>query len=259
MKYATLAVLFVFACSSPSVGPPPDPSPPETTILPFDIRIVLEDSARFSPRMMAAIDSAVRRWERPLAKTVLPDPREVSRQDKVLCEGFSRELETDAWDAQVDVLIAIRFEGEATSAGQCGYPATWNDNVQGGGISLADGPVDLARFNDLITHEIGHILGIGTGGAWLRHLVGGDDPHFTGARAVAAFNAAGAADYGGAKVPVARERCMCHWDDRGIDALEDALGADIMTFGYERIGEVTLAALADLGYTVDLALAEPRP
>ena len=228
---------------------------------PFDIRVVLEDSTRFSPRMMAAIDSAVRRWERPLAETVLPDPREVSGQSKVLCDEFPRTLENEAWDAQVDVLIAIQFDSQYATpyAGQCGF-STWNDHAQGGIIHLLpDEPIDVTTFNNLITHEIGHILGIGSGHAWWGHLVEGEDPHFPGARAVAAFNAAGASDYGGAKVPIVDERCMCHWDDRGIGALKTALGSDIMSRDYRRISEISLGALADLGYTVDLALAEPRP
>ena len=68
------------------------------------------------------------------------------------------------------------------------------DRVGASGLELPE---------NLILHEIGHVLGIGT--LW-DDLIGGstsEDPHFKGALAIAAFDAAGGDGYtDGAKVPV---------------------------------------------------------
>jgi Big-like domain-containing protein/leishmanolysin len=112
-------------------------------------------------------------------------------------------------------------------------------------------------------HEMGHVLGFGP--TW-RHLglladaveSGGSDPHFTGHRAIAAFNTAGGSGYAGAKVPV--ENAFgpgtndAHWR-------ESVFGHELMT-GFVDDGEnplsaITVASLADIGYAIDLSGADP--
>ena len=101
-------------------------------------------------------------------------------------------------------------------------------------------------------HEIGHVLGIGTiwdDSGMLRDL--GADTHFAGPQAIAAFDQpCGGARYGGAKVPT--EPDGAHWRD-------SVLSLELMSpfIDNQRISEVTLGALSDLGYSVDLSAADP--
>ena len=99
-------------------------------------------------------------------------------------------------------------------------------------------------------HEIGHVLGIGTiwkGSGMLRGL--NADAHFAGPQAIAAFDQAGGTDYQGAKVPT--EQDGVHWRD-------SVLAGELMgTKGGYALSAITLGALIDRGYSVDLSAADP--
>ena len=87
--------------------------------------------------------------------------------------------------------------------------------------------------------------------------VPGQDTHFRGEAAIAAFNRVGGTSYAGEKVPAendtrryGRGALDTHWR-------ESVFGAELMTTavviedGSEPLSEVTIAALKDLGYEVD--------
>ena len=99
-------------------------------------------------------------------------------------------------------------------------------------------------------HEIGHVLGIGTIWEYSRMLRGlNADTHFAGPQAIAAFDQAGGTDYQGAKVPTEQDRI--HWRD-------SVLAGELMgTKGGYALSAITLGALSDLGYSVDLSAADP--
>lgn len=245
--------------------------------------------------MLAAIDTAVVRWERPLAGTVIPDPR-LRWPSPHIC-ATTKTQEDRAWDEEADIIILVYVKDDNrswASAEPCGNQ-TWNDMVQGGNVAFGEqfmayydtippSDADAWRgFEDTMAHEIGHLLGFGT----YRNSVGpffslvrdpmveGDtaearDTHFVGEQAVAAFNAEGGDGYEGAKVPLwnfARGGSSVngiHWRSANWYApTRDIFALDIMgsspTGVARRISAITLAALADIGYTVDLTLAEPRP
>ncbi|HKT60121.1 MAG TPA: leishmanolysin-related zinc metalloendopeptidase, partial [Gemmatimonadales bacterium] len=117
-------------------------------------------------------------------------------------------------------------------------------------------------LNTVILHEMGHVLGFGT--IWADKglladpsLSGGTDPHFTGPQAITAFNGVGGSSYSGGKVPV---------EDTGDSGTADAhwresvFGNELMT-GFvdpvDPLSRVTVASMADLGYTVNIAGADP--
>ena len=119
-------------------------------------------------------------------------------------------------------------------------------------------------LGDVILHEMGHVLGIGS--LWDRMGLledatdfGGTDPHFTGTGAIAAFNDAGGTAYSaGAKVPVenmgGQGTADAHWR-------ESVFGNELMT-GFIRAGQnplsaVTVESLADEGYLVNALGADP--
>ena len=122
----------------------------------------------------------------------------------------------------------------------------------------ADGTLD-----DVIAHEMGHVLGIGT--LWVRKglLVGSgtEDPGFVGAAAVAEY----AELTGGAAVPVPVENTggpgtrEGHWRESvfGNELMSAYLGAPSAAAPGNPLSRLTVASLGDLGYGVDIEAAQP--
>ena len=130
---------------------------------------------------------------------------------------------------------------------------------------------DLASFEgssdlvELILHEVGHVLGIGSLWADFGLLrepsleTPGADTHFAGPLAIAAFNEAGGESYSDAKVPVENQAGPgsgdSHWR-------QSVFVTELMT-PYASVGlpdplsAISIQSLADLGYTVDVGLADP--
>jgi hypothetical protein len=121
----------------------------------------------------------------------------------------------------------------------------------------------------VILHEMGHVLGFGT--LWgpdnldlLRDPSEPDpepplaDTHFIGADAIAAFDDVGGADYTGQKVPVMNVggagTVNSHWRDGVFDP---EIMTGFLNAGPNPLSVVTIASLADLGYTVDQSQADP--
>lgn len=111
-------------------------------------------------------------------------------------------------------------------------------------------------MRDLVTHEIGHVLGFGTLWPDLQLLggAGGTDPRFLGPGGGTAYQALGG---GTAGVPV---------ENAGADGTRDShwresvFGNELMT-GYINLGSnplsaVTIASLRDLGYVTDATAAD---
>jgi hypothetical protein len=119
--------------------------------------------------------------------------------------------------------------------------------------------VAAGQFDEVILHEMGHVLGIGT--IWTARglLVGGGtaDPQFTGANAVTEYNALFGTS--GTSVPVENVGgsgiAGSHWRE---SVFETELMTGFLDAGVAvPLSRVTVASLADLGYVVDLAAADP--
>lgn len=119
-------------------------------------------------------------------------------------------------------------------------------------------------LGETVVHEIAHVLGFGT--IWTDHelIVNASvpsnpsaDTHFSGPLAIAAFDAAGGSGYtGGARVPVQSggEEGIAdgHWRD-------SVFGNELMTpyiSGASVLSAITIESFADLGFSVNLAVAE---
>jgi hypothetical protein len=112
-------------------------------------------------------------------------------------------------------------------------------------------------LRDVILHEMGHDLGIGT--IWaekgLLTGAGGPDPRFTGAQATAAYDAIFGTTESSVPVentggPGTRD---AHWR-------ESVLGNELMTSflnSTNPLSRITAASLIDLGYAVNLNAADP--
>ena len=109
-------------------------------------------------------------------------------------------------------------------------------------------PLDPMPLIALTLHEMAHVLGIGT--QWSKFIQRpSSDLHFNGPLAIAAFDAAGGQNYTGAKIPI--EPDGAHWR-------APILSGEIMGGGRDRqVSAITIQALADLGYVVDVSQADP--
>ncbi len=119
---------------------------------------------------------------------------------------------------------------------------------------------------NIVIHEMGHVLGIGTIWRLFNLLINPSvpsnanaDTHFAGPLAIAAFDDAGGTTYtGGAKVPVentAEEGSADgHWR-------ESVLAEEIMTPFFspgqpQPLSAISVESLADLGYRIDVSQAD---
>ncbi len=134
-------------------------------------------------------------------------------------------------------------------------------------------------LRDVITHEMGHVLGLGS--IWTRkNLLRGSgtaNPRFTGAGAVAAYAALRAGTQGGVAGGGVAGGGVAPGNERGGTAVpvegtggpgtrdahwrESVFGDELMT-GYvgsagNPLSRLSVASMADLGYQVDLVAAEP--
>jgi hypothetical protein len=127
-------------------------------------------------------------------------------------------------------------------------------------LDLADAEslAGTTRLGEIVLHEIGHILGIGT--LWpALQLVSGSgtqDPRFIGDHAVHEFSELGGIHAVPVEATGGAGTVEGHWR-------ESALGSELMTGFSEPLGialplsRVTLGSLLDLGYGVDLSAADP--
>ena len=213
-----------------------------------------------SPSVEQAFLDAADRWEVLLIGDLTDIPISVSAGS---CGPGSPALNETIDDLVIFATIDS-IDGPGNVLGQAGpcFIRTSNELPLAGAMIFDE--ADLAdleaagRLDDVILHEMGHVIGFGTVWDILGFLAdpalsGGTDPHFTGPRAIEAFDRIGGAAYSGSKVPVedggGPGTADAHWR-------ESVFGNELMT-GFVNpssnpLSEVSVASLWDLGYQVNL-------
>ncbi len=117
------------------------------------------------------------------------------------------------------------------------------------------------QLQDVILHEMGHVLGYGVNWASLGLLAdsGTADPHFTGTQARQAFDSIGPGYAGGNEVPVENAGGAgtrnAHWREL---VFERELMTGFLDGGVANpLSVVSVTSIADLGYTVNRAASDP--
>lgn len=117
-------------------------------------------------------------------------------------------------------------------------------------------------FNDVVLHEMGHVLGVGTLWNLGRNLLTGagtTTPFFTGAAGRSNFAAMNTVTFSGSAVPV--EGLPAPEGTRDGHWRESVLGRELMQ-GYAKVGgmplsRLTVGSLQDMGYVVNISQADP--
>jgi hypothetical protein len=228
----------------------------------FDIQ--LRGTAGLTADQAAAFNQAEAYWESAIVRGI----DDFATTPRPAClPATSADLPPVVDDLIIDVGVAP-IDGVGSILGQAGPTcfSTGNDLPLHGVMEFDD--ADVANllldgsFDEVILHEMGHVLGIGTmwdttlfGGA--RKVLtgaGGTNPVFTGPRGIAEYARLGSPgnvpveNLGG---PGTRD---AHWR-------ESRFGNELMTgylnSGANPVSRLTIASLADLGYQVSLIPAQP--
>jgi hypothetical protein len=115
-------------------------------------------------------------------------------------------------------------------------------------------------LTDVIVHEMGHVLGIGTLWNFGRTLLSGEgsnDPYFLGVGARTQFAALNTVTYSGTAVPVENTGGTgtrdSHWRE---SILRNELMTGFLNRGGNPLSRISAASLQDMGYTVNLVAAD---
>jgi PKD repeat protein len=227
----------------------------------FDIELRFYGSVSPTAAQLDAFDAARARWSEAIVGD-LPD-QPVSVPTTLCPDGpsFSGTVDDLVLFASVETIDGAG--GILGRAGPCRLRS--GSGLPFAGIMALDG-ADLdaleaqGALDDVIVHEMAHVLGFGTLWGVGRDLVqpacsGTGDPRFVGAGAVDAHEAEGGEGAPHVETDGGAGTACAHWD-------EDRYGHELMT-GFLNLGtepvisRTTIASLGDLGYEVDLSSADP--
>ncbi len=275
----TITALATASCDSAPVAPevPTDIAVPVTTTqdapnppmgvdgetphrFQFEVALVDQGARELRTRILAQAD----RWARIVDGS---DPEDIEWEPGTIsCGGLQYDYQQDVLD---DVFVMVSVQdfsggpGTGVRTSLCGHRESSELPLIGAILLDVEG-VPQGQVDDLILHAFGHMLGFGRSWHGLDLLRDssredpGADTHFTGERTIAAFVAAGGADYPGPKVPVENDPTEGtvdhHWR-------ESVFGTELMTSGLRRgvaneLSAITIQSLADIGYTVDVEAAD---
>jgi hypothetical protein len=213
-----------------------------------------------TPRQREAVTKAVARWQKVIVGHVQTTHLTAHAGE---CTDGIPAIDEDVEDLLLFVQLAP-IDGPRGIIGQAApcyihLPAalTLMGFLQ---LDIADLDLMLAEgtLDNVVLHEIGHILGIGTLWNYRRSLLsgaGGLDPFFMGSSARSGFLLTGS-PYGGTPVPVENTGGAgtrdSHWR-------KSVFGTELMQ-GFSApnmpLSSVTIGSLADLGYQVNLGAAD---
>ena len=229
----------------------------------FEIQVAFASGV--SATVEAASQTAAATWASILSPTEFAD---VTFDDVVTCGIYQSSFEMDLGTVDDLAIIVGSIDidgpiGTLAAAGICMQREGGGDPVVG--LMVFDNAdlgllTRLGALSQVALHEMGHVFGFGLDANW-RGLVEnpssgrlGDpnaDTRFSGPLAAAAYRSAG----GSGDVPIEGGGDDRHWR-------ESAMGVELMTpllrGGVTNpLSAITIQALADMGYRVNVGLAQP--
>jgi hypothetical protein len=232
----------------------------------FTITVRFLDPGQPTPTLRAAFNQAITKWQSVIVDSVGSIPIKLAA---AACDSVQPALNETVKDLLV--LVHIRqirdtIPGQATlgESGPCLVRQPGNLPILGV-MSLNDSTLTVLSadglLDDVIEHEMGHLLGFGT--VWdLDGLVRDtttSDPWFSGPEAQAAFRKA-LPSFSDKIVPVEANggagTTLSHWRE---SVMTNELMTGFINIGTNPLSAVTIESMADLGYTVNVGAADPWP
>jgi hypothetical protein len=213
----------------------------------FDI--VIRPADAVADDVVAAFEAAAARWEESIVAGLSDLPASVA--------AGACGVDGAPFDGVVDDLVvnvSMRDIPHAAWAAPCVYGP--DDLPRFGFVELSPDLLPGIRssgvLDELALHELGHVLGFGVVWQLNRDLVedlGSTDPRFVGPRALAEYSALGRS--GGIPVMTIDGAWQPHWESAFFEEIMARIpdGAPL--------SRMTIASMADVGYTVDLTAADP--
>jgi hypothetical protein len=225
----------------------------------IDIRYVTEISAG----QRSAFEYARRRWQQVITGSLPPFPLTGGNQVAANACGITHPAVNEVVNDVLILVEVVPIDGPGKvlgSAGPCRIRAAGGLPILGV-IRLDRDDLDAMEgsgiLRDVILHEIGHVLGLGT--LWARASLvqgaGTADPFYTGSRAVSGFALGGGTVLNG--VPLENTGGTGTRDSHWRETL---LGNELMTgfinSGGNPLSRITIGSLMDLGYQVNFGAAD---
>ena len=226
--------------------------------------IQIRYSAQFSARFKAAFEAAAQRWQNIITADLPDFNGTIVAAD---C-GVKGQADVVGVDDLVIFADTIPFDANNPNllgqAGPCFVRNTTRLTIAGTMAFVddkMDGLLQANQLTDTVTHEMGHILGIGTHWDIPGLAVGlptdptqcGTDPQFTGTNALREYHALG----GTGNIPIETEggpgTCDGHWKESVFKA---ELMTGVLNDGVPNpLSRITLGSMQDLGYSINLNAA----
>ncbi len=229
--------------------------------------IELRYSADFPPRFKPAFEAAAQRWQSIITADV---PDVGGTIDPTVCDTtVSGQAPLNGVDDLVIYAGIIPFNADKPDllgqAGPCYFRKTSFLTIVGTMAFVdnkMDGLLQTNQLTDTVTHEMGHVLGIGTHWNNVPNIATGlssdpaqcgTNPEFIGVNALREYRALG----GTGNIAIENQggpgTCDGHWK-------ESIFGAELMTGVLNDgvpnpLSRITLGSMQDLGYSVDLSKA----
>jgi adhesin/invasin len=239
----------------------------------FDIVVRFDPATLPTASQQALFTTAAARWEQLIVGDV---PDGVLNISAGSCAGAAYPALNETVDDVIIYAAAVPIDGVGGILGQAGPCFVRSGSLLPALGGMQFDTADLAnlesqgRLLDVILHEMGHVLGLGTIWSSLGLLQNpscggtgptcapdnsGADTHFPGAIAITSFdNVGGTAWTLGSKVPVentqgGRGTRDSHWRE---STFVNELMTGFLNAGVNPLSEVTTASMQDIGYVINL-------
>ena len=212
--------------------------------------ITLQYVVDITDRQREVFESAAARWER----IIIRDVPSITGTIPSAFQGLPPVIDGGTIDDILIEVVIAPIDGPGGILGQAGPRFTRTvDRLPVTGVMFFD--VDdldflesLDLFEDVIVHEMGHVLGIGTlwnfGGRELRQGPTAN-PFFTGKTANTHWNAEGGTDALPVENMGGQGTALSHWRE---SILRNELMTGFLNLGVNPLSRITAGSLRDLGY-----------
>ncbi|TMM57286.1 hypothetical protein FEE95_12430 [Maribacter algarum] len=209
-----------------------------------------------TPRQVEVFEAAAARWERIIIK----DEPSFTGTLPSAFEGFPPLVDEGVVDDIIIEVALAPIDGPGNILGQAGPRFVRTDDfltlsgIMFFDVADLDFLEELDLFEEVIVHEMGHVLGVGT--LWninapdfnfSRNLLAGtfEQPYFAGRKANVFWNAEG----GTLELPIEGDfgpgTRFGHWDEA---ALNNELMTGFLNLGENPLSRITAGSMKDLGY-----------